>query len=111
MAGSLKLRRNETLLIGRLRRGLSQDGAAARFGVPVKIYRSWERSRPPRGRAWAVEPDRPTAQERCLVLRRRAGLTQAQVARHLGCSRWWVNQMENGNAPVRALAEFWRGRP
>ena len=46
--------------------------------------------------------------ERCFILRRRAGLTQAQVARRIKRSTRWVTLMETGQAPVKELWEFWR---
>lgn len=46
--------------------------------------------------------------EVCFILRRRAGLTQREVAAQLGRSTRWVTMMEIGEAPIRELWEFWR---
>lgn len=51
----------------------------------------------------------PTERERYWLLRRRAGLTQAEVASDLGVSRLWVCRMERGGAPADRLREYWRG--
>lgn len=43
----------------------------------------------------------------CLILRRRAGFTQAQVAKKIGCCPFWVRQMELGLIDDLKLYEFW----
>ncbi len=45
--------------------------------------------------------------EICLLYRRRSGYTQTQVARKLKRCRWWINQMERGEAPCHELIDFW----
>lgn len=38
--------------------------------------------------------------ERAIIIRRRAGLRQDEIAAALGCSRWLVNRMEREEAPI-----------
>ena len=45
--------------------------------------------------------------EGCLLHRRRAGLTQSDVAAHLQRSRNWVRMMEQGTVACNELEEFW----
>ena len=46
--------------------------------------------------------------ERYIIWRRRAGWTQASLARRMGCSRLWVWLMENGKQSADHLYLFWR---
>lgn len=46
--------------------------------------------------------------ERCLIYRRRLGITQQEVANSLGISRFWVNAMERGRENCARLIEFWK---
>lgn len=45
--------------------------------------------------------------ERCLIYRRRLGVTQQEVANALKVSRFWVNAMERGRENCARLTEFW----
>lgn len=98
--------KGESLLIWRRREGLNQTRAAEEFGVHVDKYREWEadRSLPdqPRKHLGQLKPH-----EVCVLYRRRAGLTQKEVAARVGCTRLWVIQMEDGSAPADRLREFW----
>lgn len=47
------------------------------------------------------------AHERCLLQRRRAGYTQARVAKDIGVCRWWLNQMEHGKIDCTPLSSYW----
>lgn len=42
-----------------------------------------------------------------VVMRRREGMTQRQLANELGVSRQWVNLMENGLESDDLLDEYW----
>lgn len=105
----------EKYLIRRRRLGLTQAEFATDLGVTRKAYNQFEKgygSNPGlRGGVWLHMTLRNLSpEERCLILRRRAQRTQAQVARDIGCSRWWVLQMERGTAPVDTLVEYWSDR-
>lgn len=98
--------RGESLLLHRRRKGMSQADAAREYGVSPDRYRDWEKDRrlrdQPRRHLGQLKPH-----EVCLLLRRRAGKTQREVAADLGCTRLWLVQMENGSAPVDRLREYW----
>ena len=83
--------------------------AADRLGVSRYKYRRWESGK--------VTDGMPTpalrflqAHEICYLRRRRAGITVYQMAEMIGMSRWWVIQMEHGEAPAKRLIRFWRQR-
>lgn len=102
-----KVTDGDQLLVRRMRNGETQGQAADRLGVSRRLYGEWERDKvkPPR----RAVPDITIfhTHERCLLLRRKAGLTQEDVAHAIGACRYWVNQMEQGKAPVEALREYW----
>lgn len=50
---------------------------------------------------------RITENERCVLMRRRAGYTQRQVGKDLGFCRWWINQMESGKVDCTPLTTYW----
>ncbi len=56
------------------------------------------------------EGDQLSPHEWCFIQRRRAGLSQAEVAKALGCCREWVQQMERSEADPGRLYRFWEGR-
>lgn len=105
MADLKDLTRAEALLILRRRRGENQIEAAARHRVPVSRYREWEANRggPPATRLGGL-----SLREVVYLARRRAGMTQREVAEQIGCSKLWVVQMENGPAPVDRLRDYWK---
>ena len=98
----------ERALIQRRRRGENQRRAAERHGLSIFIYGRLERDNPPR---WLmivpIKIDKLTPAERCLLYRRRAGYTQARVAKELGVCRWWLNQMERGAVACDDLLWYW----
>lgn len=100
----------ETLLVQRRRAGLRQVQAAKRFGVSVQTYRRWETGElDPSGVAsWPREfrglPGGLKAREKMLILRRRAGKTQAQLAEKLGVSQIQVHAMERGKIELTRKA-------
>jgi len=105
----------ERLLVDRRRRGHTQADAARRWGISQSRYSRWER-----------ELDTPTLEElpylwapakghqlrgneRCLLYRRRAGLTQLHIATELGRCKMWVRQMERGEVSFTELLDYWEG--
>ena len=74
------------------------------MGVPVSRYVKWERGE--------GTPDSPAVgplanHERCVIMRRRAGTTQQEIADALGCCRRWVQQMELGRVACDDLLWYW----
>lgn len=98
----------EALVLSRRRADMTQQEAADTFGASFDVYRSWE----------VGGVDCPKMQlgflllhEQCFVLRRRAGLRIADVARATGLSNAWVGECERGEVPVSdQLVAWWRGR-
>lgn len=108
MSAKLKLTPGEALYLRRRRDGLNQVAAAAKFGAHPDIYREWERdertANQPHIRAslGSIKP-----REHCVILRRRAGLKQRELAVIMEITRLWVLQMENGIAPADRLIKYW----
>lgn len=98
--------KGEALFIWRRRRGLRQVEEAANRGVHPDVYRDWEADRrpdtQPRQQLGPLKPH-----EMCVLLRRRAGMKQKELAQILGCTRLWVIKMEEGTAPSGMLREYW----
>ncbi len=100
-----RLSRGERLITDRRRRKETQTAAAARLDTNPFTYGQWERDADEGPSITSVQPLR--MHERCLLYRRRAGKHQFEVARGLGRSRWWVNQMERGLVPCEELLSYW----
>ncbi|QYW02154.1 hypothetical protein CPT_Sonora_051 [Stenotrophomonas phage Sonora] len=98
--------KGESLLVARRRLGLNQVDAAAAFGVHPDIYREWEADKRTAGQPWK-RLGALKIHEVCMLLRRRKGMTQRELAKQMGCTRLWVIQMENGEAPAERLREHW----
>ena len=101
----MHISRPERLLLDRRRKGETQVVAAKRYNVPLNRYVEWEKGTRPC-------PHKPVLQrlqphERCLILRRRSGLTQTAVAAQIHRCRRWVTLMERGEVPCTELEEYW----
>ena len=100
------LSRGERLITDRRRRKETQTLAAKRHGTSEFIYGRWERDDDDDSISIrSVMPLR--LHERCLLYRRRSGMSQGEVASQLGRSRWWLNQMERGLQPCKELLAYW----
>lgn len=95
----------ERILIDRRRRNETQVDAAERYGIPLSVYLAIERKK--RLCFITVDPMKLKPREVCLLTRRRFRLSQAEVAKDLGCCRRWVVMMERGEAPCKELEEYW----
>lgn len=94
----------ETFYIDRTRRQQTQRQAARRLKVSLGEYSAIETGKQDAKR---VAIGRLTANERCVLQRRRAGYTQLEIAKDLGVCRWWVNQMESGRQDCTPLSSYW----
>lgn len=94
----------ETYFIDRVRRGQTQRQAAKRLKTTLSGYSQIELGKVPAKR---VAIGRLAANERCVLQRRRAGKTQLEVGKGIGCCRWWVNQMESGQIDCTPLVNYW----
>lgn len=90
----------ERLRVDRLRRGENQVEAAARCNVPLAMYKRWEAGGPA---MYCPTLRRLHPHEQCMVLRMRAGRTQAEVAEAVNLCRYRVHQIERGKVPVPAV--------
>lgn len=97
----MRITPGETLRIDRRRRGLSIPAEAERRGL---TEREWRHLETDRTAPWFVLPlVMPLAQHEILYLRRtRAGISQTDLARTLGLSRFWLGEKERGRAVVTA---------
>jgi transcriptional regulator with XRE-family HTH domain len=100
------LKNSETLLIDRRRRGENQTQAAKRWRVSQTLYSLWERNKHTDiPRVGNLEPLKNY--EKALLKRKRENLTQAQLAKRLGCSDEWLKRMEKDKANGKLLFEYW----
>ena len=108
---SFQLSTSERLLVYRLRKGLSQRDMATKVKIPYRHYLSVEKGFLPENQkfpAYVTNVSKLSNLEECILLRRRAGLSQLELGKKLGVSRQWVNEMENGKQEAERLLEYWR---
>ena len=100
-----RLSSGESLIIDRHRRKETQGEAAWRLGgITAFTYGKWERDLE---EAQACIVGRLKPHEKCLVYRRRADMSQSEVALGLGRSRYWITQMERGVVACDELLSYW----
>lgn len=95
----------EKLLIWRKRMGYSQMEAASYFDVFYFVYKMAE---------YGVAKDFPYKKikitlrphEKCLILRKRMGKTQREIAEDFGICREWMIQQERGEVDCTKLLEW-----
>ena len=105
------LTEGETLLIQRRRAGLSQKVMGDKFDINRHIYGKRERDQETANMVESILGiEDLCTQERCVIYRKRAGLTQREVASLLGLSRYWLNQKEIGRVDCSDLLKFWEQR-
>jgi len=93
----------ELLLVARKRIGLSQSEMASFHGTTRTKYGKMERDQmEPNGVKLPTIGSLATHEE-AMILRRRAGHTQKEIAGEIGLSRHWVSKMETGQAPCERL--------
>lgn len=102
-----RLTRGERLLLKRLRLGEDQRQAADRLGLHSKVYRALELGRSSTNKVKLPTINRVKPHERCMLYRRRANMSQGQIANKYGCSRYWLSLMELGKRPCEKLIWFW----
>lgn len=100
----------ERLVIWRRRKGMTQGIAAVFVGVCRNTYGRMERGEETRINPIIPDLGKLCDNEHCFILRRRADWEQWRVARVMGVSRFWVNQMELGYADCGILVELWYAR-
>lgn len=103
-----ELTRGTRLRIERRRLKQTQVQAAHRWKVPVNIYRGWEHDDVVGPSSPSVPLGKLRTYEECWVLRQRSGKTLQVLCEEIGISRWWLTQMESGDAPVKRLKNYWQ---
>lgn len=103
----ITLSQGEAMMIWRRRQGLNIKEMAKKYGFGRNRYSSYEKMETIQE---LETPDVfPLADyEKCLILRKRKKWTQQECADMMGITRYWYNQMENGNEPCQCLVEFWK---
>lgn len=102
------LKQGECLLIHRLRLEMTQSDFGGLMGMNRNRYGRIERDQDDYNSDICEEDILPlAAHEKCLLYRRRLGLTQQECADELGVTRYWFNQMEIGKEPVDTLVDYW----
>ena len=107
-----KLTAAERLIVDRRRKGETQAQAAGRYGVSQSRYSRWERGLDDPVETLGPGPVLPKVtplkpHEKCLLYRRRVGVTQAKVATDLKRCKMWVRQMERGEVDCTELVQYW----
>jgi len=103
-----RLTLGETLLISRRRSGLSQDEMARVNGITRNFYGEVERDQSEYQGMNFCEVEPLEVNEKIMLCRRRSSMTQGEIAEQIGITRYWLNQMEVGTAPVSFdLVKFW----
>lgn len=105
----------EALFLDRRKRGMTQARYARLHKATVDQVHKWESDVPARNRAGeAIEcPDVGITwgalndAERCVIMRRREGLSRTDLAGRVGVSQQWISAMERGQHPADRLVEFW----
>jgi DNA-binding XRE family transcriptional regulator len=102
----------ERLLVDRRRRDETQAEAALRYKVSQSRYSRWERGLDDPIETLGPGPVLPRVSplkphEKCLLYRRRVGVTQAKVAEDLNRCKMWVRQMERGEVDSTELVQYW----
>lgn len=93
----------EKLFLDRRRRKEKLHEAARRLEVPVHCYRRWELEGTG---APEVKLRGITQGEQWVVLRRRMGLSQGELASACGCTQTDVTKLERGTARCKLILEF-----
>lgn len=102
------LRPQEKLILYRRRRGLTQAQMAKENKLSLKAYQKRETGKtPPSLSPPNIEINDLTDAERCFLYRKRCSITQAEIAKDLNLSRYYVNQMELNKVSCDTLLWYW----
>lgn len=80
--------------------------AADRLRISLYTYRLVERAKV-RAPVFDIKLGRIPIHERCFLKRLRMGLTSQELASRMRVCKWWLTQMERGDAPIDRLREYW----
>jgi DNA-binding XRE family transcriptional regulator len=105
----MRLTPAERVFVYRMTSGLTQRQAATKWSAGFWEYRAWEENPnavPDRVRRKLSKLD-VSKHLRYVILRRRHGMTQSDLAKAIGCSRQWINRMENDLESDQLLRDYW----
>ena len=105
------LKQGECLELLRRRAGRNRAQMAEMLQVCENTVYNWESGNTKEIplNSFYVTVDKLQAHEICFILRNRKGLTQAQVAKKLKLSRYWINLMEQGKKDCSRLFNYLKG--
>ena len=83
---------------------------ARELRVARHVYQDWEQDKaePPHYRFGPTHERDLTEQETFMLLRKRSMKSVAELARLLGCTRYWLWKMETGRVNPWPLRLYWR---
>lgn len=102
-----ELTKGMKLRVERRRRKQTQQQAAKRHKVHVSIYRAWEKDDDAEKKAPSVPLGKLQVHEQCWIRRQLKHFTIEDLSRKMKKCRWWIIQMERGDAPVQSLKDYW----
>lgn len=106
----LKLTSGEKLLLWRRRIGWNQKQAAKYYAVSVYNYKLAEYDKlkhfPYKISDFKLLPPLHDY-EKCLIHRKRSGLTQPAAAKQIGYGRYWLRLQETGKVSCEKLLVWW----
>lgn len=102
------LTHGEKMYVARRRGNVNMHDMAEGLGVSLRIYRRWENDKLRTRGMPRVPLGRLSRQDVFLILRRRSGRTVRHIAKQIGCSVWWLRQMERCEVPNQRLMKYWR---
>lgn len=107
-----ELTKSETVVLYRLRCNETQEEFAEALGCTLDRVKRMESgsNKKDLDKFSGILNGPITIQEQCIVMRRRAGMTQLQVAKALKISRFWLIGMEHGKNNLLPLYNFWNER-
>ena len=101
------LTNGEILMLWRRRRGWNQIDSANYHGVSIFKLKlaEYDKSKDFKYRNFKLGQLSP--HEKCLIYRKRNGITQTQLCQILECSREWLRLQESGIVSCSKLLAFW----
>ena len=100
-----KVKPNEYLFIKRSRLKINQIRMATQLGITRHQYSEIELGL--KIPSFWVEELILTEVEKCILLRRRLGYKQGELANIIGVTRTWIRFMETGGRNPARLIEYW----
>jgi len=106
---AIELSQGERLFLYRRSQKLTQSEMAKELELPLLVYFQLEQdtAATQHKNLISIGDSPPLPYEACVILRRRIGWTQQELAKKIGVCRWWLNLMELGRKDYSRLIEWW----